>query len=381
MHFLLLFSGEGKDVTDEMTDPWKETTLMTILKNYAEEDIYNADEFGLFFKALPNKTLHLKDEKCSGGKHSKIRMTGLAAASMKGEKLPMFVIGKSQKPRCFKNLKQFPCRYRGQKKSWMDSTLFEEWVRELDEKMEKDNRRIALIIDNCTAHPEIGGLKAIDIFFLPPNTTSVLQPMDQGVIRSLKAKYRVKVIQKMIEAIDKKKELPQISLLDAMKMLVLAWDEVTEKTVQNCFKKAGFTEIDENTLSSDDPFRALNDTIRQLSRLDENFKDLSAKDVASFDDAVPVTQGLMSDEEILSDILGNEVEEIQDEEDNGQDGASPLEKPTTSQLHDAIDTLMNYSMMIDTTELKALTIKVSRIVENEVIAGSRQSKLTEFFSV
>lgn len=381
MHFLLLFSGEGKDVTDEMTDPWKETTLMTILKNYAEEDIYNADEFGLFFKALPNKTLHLKDEKCSGGKHSKIRMTGLAAASMKGEKLPMFVIGKSQKPRCFKNLKQLPCRYRGQKKSWMDSTLFEEWVRELDEKMEKDNRRIALIIDNCTAHPEIGGLKAIDIFFLPPNTTSVLQPMDQGVIRSLKAKYRVKVIQKMIEAIDKKKELPQISLLDAMKMLVLAWDEVTEKTVQNCFKKAGFTEIDENTLSSDDPFRALNDTIRQLSILDENFKDLSAKDVASFDDAVPVTQGLMSDEEILSDILGNEVEEMQDEEDNGQDGASPLEKPTTSQLHDAIDTLMNYSMMIDTTELKALTIKVSRIVENEVIAGSRQSKLTEFFSV
>ena len=107
---------------------------------------------------------------------------------------------------------------------------------------------------------------------------------------------------------------------------------------------------------------------------------MSAKDVATFDDGVPVIQGLMSDEEILSDILGNEVEEIQDEENNGQDGASPLEKPTTSQLHDAIDTLMNYSM-IDTSELKALTIKVSRIVENEVIASSRQSKLTEFFSV
>ena len=40
---------------------------MTILSNYEESDIYNADEFGLFYKALPNKTLHLKDEKCSGG--------------------------------------------------------------------------------------------------------------------------------------------------------------------------------------------------------------------------------------------------------------------------------------------------------------------------
>ena len=60
MHFLLLFSGEGKDVTDEMTDPWKETTLMTILKNYTEEDIYNADEFGLFFKAFKKKTTFIE---------------------------------------------------------------------------------------------------------------------------------------------------------------------------------------------------------------------------------------------------------------------------------------------------------------------------------
>ena len=50
---------------------------------------------------------------------------GLAAANMNGDKLPMFVIGKSKNPRCLKNIKKLPCRYRGQKKSWMDSTLFE----------------------------------------------------------------------------------------------------------------------------------------------------------------------------------------------------------------------------------------------------------------
>ena len=143
-------------------------------------NIYNADEFGLFYQALPQKTLHLKIEKCSGGKHRKIRLTGLAAASMTGEKIPMFVIGKSKKPRRFKGIKQLPCRYRGQKKSWMDSELFEEWVRELDCKFEKEGRKVALIIDNCPAHPAIESLKTIDDFFLPPNTTSSLQPMDQG---------------------------------------------------------------------------------------------------------------------------------------------------------------------------------------------------------
>ena len=125
----------------------------------------------------------------------------------------------------------------------MDSTLFEEWVRELDCQFEKESQKVALIVDNCTAHPEIGGLKAIDLFFLPPNTTSILQPMDQGVIRSLKARYRTKVVKKMIEAIDSNKPLPDISLLDAMKMLVLAWNEVTDTIVQNCFRKAGLVRL------------------------------------------------------------------------------------------------------------------------------------------
>ena len=97
-HFL--FSGEGKDITEEMTNPWKETPLQTI---YAKTDIYNADKFGLFYKAFLKKNLYLKNDKCTGRKNSKIRVTGLAAVNMNSEKLPMFAIGKWKKPRCLKN--------------------------------------------------------------------------------------------------------------------------------------------------------------------------------------------------------------------------------------------------------------------------------------
>ena len=76
------FSGEGNDVTEDITDPGKKTTLQTILSNYTKTNFYNADEFGLFYKTLPKKSLHLKDDKCTGSKQSKIRMTGLAAANM-----------------------------------------------------------------------------------------------------------------------------------------------------------------------------------------------------------------------------------------------------------------------------------------------------------
>ena len=176
-----------------MTAPWAETTLPTMLSKYELNQIYNADEFGLFYRAQPEKSLHLKDERCVGGKHSKLRLTGLAAANAGGGgggTLPMFVIGKSKFPRCFKNIKHLPCHYRSQNKSWMDSTLFEEWVREKDRRFTAEGKKIALVVDNCPAHPSIDNLVSVALIFLPPNTTSKLQPMDQGVIRSLKAYYK-----------------------------------------------------------------------------------------------------------------------------------------------------------------------------------------------
>ena len=38
-----------------MTAPWNEATLPTLLSNYKLEDIFNADEFGLFYQRLPSK--------------------------------------------------------------------------------------------------------------------------------------------------------------------------------------------------------------------------------------------------------------------------------------------------------------------------------------
>ena len=124
---LKITGGESKSVTKEMTSSWRETTLPTILSNYKLENIFNADEFGLFYQCLPNKTYHLKGEKCSGEKKSKVRLTEMAAASAVGDKLPMFVMWKSKNPHCFKNVKHLPCEYKSPKKSWMNSDIFEEW--------------------------------------------------------------------------------------------------------------------------------------------------------------------------------------------------------------------------------------------------------------
>ena len=110
-------SGEVKSVTEEMTAPWLEITLPAILSRYSLENIFNGNEFGLLFKCLPNKTFRFKKDKCRGGRHSKVRLTGMVAGNTKGERLTMFVIGKSKNPRCFKGVKRVACRYRTQQKS------------------------------------------------------------------------------------------------------------------------------------------------------------------------------------------------------------------------------------------------------------------------
>ncbi|XP_004209703.2 tigger transposable element-derived protein 4-like [Hydra vulgaris] len=197
----------------------------------------------------------------------KIRRTGLASANALGKKLSMFVIGKAKSPRFFKNVKHLPCRYRSQKKSWMDGTLFEERVSETDRQLTKERLKIVLLVDNCPAHPIIDNLESIELIFLPSNTTSKLQPMDQGVNRSLNAHYRTLSVQKLINAKEKKKPLPEITIMDAMQMLDVAWGKVKTETICNCFALAGISEkmCFDASVDVDDPFEDLKDQLEKLA--------------------------------------------------------------------------------------------------------------------
>ena len=129
----------------------------------------------------------------------------MAAENAMGNKLPMFVIGKSQNPRCFKNVKFLPC-YRNHQKSWIYGKLLEEWLRELDNKFDFEGKNVALLIDNYPAHSHIDKLKAIQLYFLAPNNTSMTQPMDQDVIRSSKPKQGKNLVRKNIQSAERRRK-------------------------------------------------------------------------------------------------------------------------------------------------------------------------------
>ena len=169
------------------------------------------------------------------------------ACNATGEKLKPLVIGKSQKPRCFKNINvgRLPVTYVANKKAWMTTQIFTSWITSVNKIMVRQKRKIIMFLDNATSHGPDLQLSNVNLKFLPPNTTSHLQPLDQGIIRAFKARYRKHMLRYLvcrIEVADNATELcKQLTLLDAINWLASAWDETKESTISKCFVGAGFS--------------------------------------------------------------------------------------------------------------------------------------------
>ena len=93
----------------------------------------------------------------------------------------------------------------------------------MDKQFKNEDRKVALIIDNCTAHPKL-------IFLIYHQIL-----MDQSVILAINATYCIRVVRRMINYIDKNiKPLPLISILEALKILVFSRNDLSKVMVKSC---------------------------------------------------------------------------------------------------------------------------------------------------
>ncbi|CAL4067295.1 unnamed protein product, partial [Meganyctiphanes norvegica] len=138
--------------------------------------------------------------------------------------------------------------------AWMSSQIFWHWflehfIVEMEQRHGPDFD-VCLIMDNCTSHPKI--IEDLDprvmVLFLPPNTTSLIQPMDQGVISNFKVTYHNMMYAKLIEHVDntpldQQGEHPivnfykKFNILEAILLLDKAWNQVSETTIQRTWHK------------------------------------------------------------------------------------------------------------------------------------------------
>lgn len=312
--------GESTDADTDAATAWTHKEMKNLLENYTPDNIYNADETALYFRALPDSTYVKKElrKHARGVKIAKDRLTVLVCCSMAGVKQRLLVVGKSSNPRCFKNVRIFPCDYESSRKAWMTNAIWSAWLRKWDRRLRCDGRKIALVIDNCSAHADVEDLTNIHVVKLPPNTTSIIQPCDQGIIHALKAHCRFELRARIIDEIDAEHEATacqiakRLNVLDALHMMAGAWVKVSETTIRNCWKKAKF--------DSSEPVLEADPTIPTPAGMTRD----SFDSWVEIDNDAPVSSELTveeEEEELMSEISSGKpsdeiVDMAQDESDS-----------------------------------------------------------------
>jgi hypothetical protein len=320
---------------------------------------------------------------------------------MAGEKLKPLVIAKSSNPRCFKNIKveKLPVHYRNNKKAWMTTELMSNWLRIVDKDMRKAGRKILLFLDNAPSHPMLK-LSNVKLAFFPPNTTSRLQPMDQGIIQTLKLKYRKKQLQHILVKVDSNNKvgsqlLKEISVLDAIYWIDAAWKDIEAKTIVKCFEHSGFifpsesvksVNTDENHDSDDDDEVPLNVLKLSHDLFGCEFKDLINLDVTlrTCDDSNKTDWERTPALDILKELRDDNTDDLcdgacDDDDDDDVDCADDLKVCSAGDVHEHINNIRQYALFHGHNDLLDSIMCVDHIFTHISTTKQKQTRIDDFF--
>ncbi|CAB4439638.1 unnamed protein product [Rhizophagus irregularis] len=265
-----------------------------------KQDVYNANETALFWDLEPSKTL--AHGPMAGTKKSKSRVTVLLLCNALGDKLTPVFIHKHQNPRALKGIKKetLPVYYYWNNKGWMQTSIFQRWLKKLDEDMRKVRQNILLLLDNCSSHVvDESILTNVKVHFFPPNTTSHLQP-SYDLYKELK--------------VDKPSLL---TIYDAIKFVSKAWNNISKETIIHSWQKTDILpNINSDQLDNeinDEVFKELDQLIRQMPIIDDDM--LSIDEYIQYDDNLGIDV-MPEIEEIVAAVCyepNNDENEIENE--------------------------------------------------------------------
>ena len=149
-----------------------------------------------------------------GFKAAKDRLMLLLGGNANGDlKLKPLLVYTSENPRALKNIAKasLPVVWKSNNKAWVTQAIFQEWFyNQFIPEVEKYCRinsipfKVLLVLDNASGHPPYldDFHPNVKVVYLPPNTTSIIQPMDQGVIATFKKYYLRRTFRQALKATD-----------------------------------------------------------------------------------------------------------------------------------------------------------------------------------
>ena len=205
-----------------------------------------------------------------------------------------------------------------------------------------------LILDNCAAHPDEEDLVSPDgkirAAFLPANVTSLVQPMDQGVLKNLKRNYRKQLLRDLIgqEDTDMVPYLRAINMKDVVDRSVVAWDSITEETLRRSWKKLMPNE--ETNVEGCDTTIDISVTDEALvTGLTEIAGESSIDDLEEWFGSDGVGYEHLDDEGIVQHVQSNDIESEGEDEDDVVEESVVQKRPVThAEAYHHIDQFLTY---------------------------------------
>lgn len=264
--------------------------------------LYSGDETDLFWKSMPENTQASRKDIClPGRKINKEQLSALLCANADGtHKLKSIIIGKSKLPKSVKeDTYTLPVIYKPSKDVWFTRELFSEWffqnfvpeVRHFQLnvlRFQEEDVRALLLLDSSPVHPSTELLTSEDgrikCMFFPHNTSTLIQPMNQGVILSCKRLYRWKQLEESLvifeESDDEQEKREKVvskikvyNLKRAVFNWAKSWDEVKQITIADAWENLLYKKEHEYDLQGleDGDYREILEKCRELeTKLDDN---------------------------------------------------------------------------------------------------------------
>lgn len=273
--------------------------------------------------------------------------------------------------------------YRWNAKAWMTKILFNEWLERFNTHVRLRGRTVVLLLDNCSAHGKDHEVAALNlsntrVIFLPPNTTSLIQPCDAGIIAAVKCRYRRLQIARVLDYIDiGERNIYKVDVLQAMRWIQKCWNELPAEAIYNCWRHTKLVDGDidsvavegvENELTSlrDD----ISDVVRTVDRrmLVETLLNNPSENSATAE---------VTDDEIIGFVLNGMTDTGENEDIEGQTPPSlPSRREQLRILATARLIMEQYGGYAHTT---GGISRVQREIRRDQQDSAIQTKITSFW--
>lgn len=218
--------------------------IQALCEEYQEGDIYSMGESGLFWRRGPSSglTTPLEQENTEG----ESRVTLVVCTNCTGtDRFPLWIIGAAaEQPRslCGLNIPALGGEWRCNNKALMSSIITKDWLLQFYTHI--GDRAVLLLMDSYLAHLE--GVRMapppanVRIQWFPVNSTTLFQPLAQGINQSLKLLYRGRWLRFILDKLKQRQDpFSAVGLYHAVHWTIQAWRyEVTNTTIYDAFRKS-----------------------------------------------------------------------------------------------------------------------------------------------